>query len=145
MLYLIIISTGFLGCYISDIKAGRSIRPDLFNFVYCLVCDMCVQHCWYFLISLISCIRGIETNGEKLMILLGVACVDSWSCFCWFQKCKYCCGDVFFRTQREYEFKIHVCRSSRSVLERRWSSTCVVHISENGKWCCVYWYASCVC
>ena len=39
-----------LGCYISGIRAGRSIRPMLSNVVYSSVRDKCVKHCRYLLL-----------------------------------------------------------------------------------------------
>ena len=43
-----------MGCYISGIRAGRSVRPMLSNVVYPLVRDKCVEHNQYLFVFLID-------------------------------------------------------------------------------------------
>ena len=59
-----------MGCYISGIRAGRSVRPVLSNVVYSSVRDKCVKHCRYLCFS--GCLFagvGLKLSGGEAVLL----------------------------------------------------------------------------
>src|ERR1051325_5071416 len=67
-----------LGCYISCIRAGRSVDQviSVFNPI---VCDMCVKHCRYlFVLNCLSAEISLKQVGEKFYFLVALV-AGSWS------------------------------------------------------------------
>ena len=61
-----------LGCYISGIRAGRSVG-QVINVFNPVVCDMCVKHCWYLLVSnCLSAEMSLKQVGEKFYFLVAL-------------------------------------------------------------------------
>ena len=118
-----------MGCYISGIRAGRSVRPVLSNVVYSSVRDKCVKHCRYLLLFwLIGCRSWFEAKwGRSGASRICFSC-RMLACCSW-RQCKYGLSYVVFRGNMDLRFWLFnklECLGNKIIVIRRNFESCYV-------------------